>query len=150
MRPFVTQSVAVQNYKALILPYFDYCGAVWDGLGNHLADKVQDLQNRAARVILRASYDTSSSDLRNRLHWDSLCIRRKKLKAVLMCKFSIASLPRIYIIFFNFATRIIISTVLIKNYNFPDLEQIIIREAFPTVAPKYRMNYESNDVNELF
>lgn len=86
VRPFVTQAVAVQIYKALILPYFDYCSAVWDGLSNRLADKVQKLQNRAARVILRASYDTRSSDLRNRLRWDSLCVRRIKLKAILMFK----------------------------------------------------------------
>ena len=56
------------DLQALILPYFDYCSVVWDGLSNHLGDKVQKLQNRAARVILRANYDTISSRLRNRLH----------------------------------------------------------------------------------
>ena len=85
-RPFVTQAVAVQIYKALILPYFDYCSVVWDGLSSRLVDKVQKLQNRAARVILRASFDTSSCDLRNRLQWDSLCVRRKKQKAIMMYK----------------------------------------------------------------
>ena len=73
-------------YRALVLPYFDYCSAVWDGLCNRLTDKVQKLQNRAARVILKAKYDTSSSILRNRLSWDTLAIRRKKQKAVLMYK----------------------------------------------------------------
>ena len=36
--------------------------------------------------ILKAKYDTSSSILRNRLSWDTLAIRRKKQKAVLMYK----------------------------------------------------------------
>ena len=86
LRPFVSEATAIQIYRALVLPYFDYCSAVWDGLCNRLADKVQKLQNRAARVILKAKYDTSSSILRNRLSWDTLAIRRKKQKAVLMYK----------------------------------------------------------------
>ncbi|CAH3045424.1 unnamed protein product [Porites evermanni] len=40
----------------------------------------------AARVITRSGYDASASFLLNRLHWDNLTIRRKKLKAILMIK----------------------------------------------------------------
>ena len=51
-----------------------------------LSAKLQKLQNRAARVITRSSYDTSASILLNRLNWDNLSTRRKKLKATLMLK----------------------------------------------------------------
>ena len=53
-----------------------------------LKDKLQILQNRAARVIARARYDDriGSSDLLEGLGWDYLHFRRAKLKSILMCK----------------------------------------------------------------
>ena len=87
IRPFISESTALQIYQALILPHFDYCSPVWDELNVTLSDKLQKLQNRAARVITRSSYDTSASILLNRLNWDvNLSTRRKKLKATLMFK----------------------------------------------------------------
>ena len=70
----------MQIYNALILPYFDYCSPVWDGLSQQLSEKLQKLQNRAARVIMKASYDTRFSELLETLLWDMLSIRRKKQK----------------------------------------------------------------------
>ena len=64
----------------------DYCSLVWDGLSDQLSDKLQKLQNRAARVILKANYGTSSSLLLDILKWDKLVIRRKKHKAIMMFK----------------------------------------------------------------
>ena len=88
IRPFISESTALQIYQALILPHFDYCSPVWDELSVTLSDKLQKLQNRAARVITRSSYqyDTSSSILLNRRNWHNLSTRRKKLKATLMFK----------------------------------------------------------------
>ena len=86
IRPFISESTALQIYQALILPHFDCCSSVWDELNATLSDKLQKLQNRAARIITRSSYDTSASFILNRLHWDKLSIRRKNLKATLMFK----------------------------------------------------------------
>ena len=86
LRPFISESTALQIYQALILPHFDYCSPVWDELSVTLSDKLQKLQNRAARVIARSSYDTSASILLIRLNWHNLSTRRKKLKATLMFK----------------------------------------------------------------
>ena len=86
IRPFISESTTPLIYRALILPYFDYCSSVWDELNVTLSNKLQKLQNRAARVITRSSYDTSASFLLNRLYWDNLSTRRKKLKAMLMFK----------------------------------------------------------------
>ena len=86
IRPVISESTALQIYQALILLHFDYCSPVRDELSVTLSDKLQKLQNRAAKVITRSSYDTSASILLNRLNWDNLSTRRKKLKAMLMLK----------------------------------------------------------------
>ena len=85
-RPFISCKTAVQVYTALIQPHFDYCCSVWDELGSTLATKLQKLQNRAARVITRSSYDADAGALLALLQLDNLSIRRKKIKAQLMFK----------------------------------------------------------------
>ena len=86
IRPYITTNTAVQVYQALIQPHFDYCCSVWDGLGETLSCEMQKLQNRAARVIMRANYDASAGILLDALHWDNLSLRRAKLKAGLVFK----------------------------------------------------------------
>ena len=85
IRPLISQSTAVLVFNSLI-PHFDYCSLVWDCLSDQLSYKLQKLQNRAARVILKANYGTSSSLLLDILKWDKLVIRRKKHKAIMMFK----------------------------------------------------------------
>ena len=46
--PFETMQIV---YKALILPYFDYSCCVWGCVGIGLTEKLQQLQNRAARIV---------------------------------------------------------------------------------------------------
>ena len=53
--------------------------------GANVCDKLQKLQNRAARVITRSGYDVSAKHLIS-LRQDNLTKRRKKLKATLMFK----------------------------------------------------------------
>ena len=72
IRSLISQSTAVQIYNALIQPHFDYCAPVWDGLSSYLCEKLQKLQNRAARVILQANCEVNSSLLLEPLKWDQL------------------------------------------------------------------------------
>ena len=53
-------------------PYFDYCDVVWGDYSKTRADKLQKLQNRAARIITRADYSIRSSDVLNALEWSNL------------------------------------------------------------------------------
>ena len=85
-RPFISMHTAIKIYKGLIEPHFDYCSVVWDGLSQQLSEKLQKLQNRAARVITKSSYNTNSSYLLNSLSWDNLSVRRTKQKTNLMYK----------------------------------------------------------------
>ena len=65
IRQFVPQGSLVTLYNSLIQPYFDYCSPLWDTCDKTLRNKLQILQNRAARVIIRTRYDDRirSSDL---------------------------------------------------------------------------------------
>ena len=39
-------------YNALVMLYFNYCSAVWGDINiKKLADKLQKMQNRAARIL---------------------------------------------------------------------------------------------------
>lgn len=43
VRPFTSERTALQICQALMLPHFDYCSSVWDGLSVALSDKLQKL-----------------------------------------------------------------------------------------------------------
>ena len=73
-------------YKSLILPHLDYCSAVWGCIGNGLSQKLEKLQNRAARIITGSSWDASSAPILHALKWDSLADRRAKQLKSLMFK----------------------------------------------------------------
>ena len=49
--PFVQRSLLNTMYKCLIQPQFDYCDVVWGNLSKGLAQSLQRLQNRAARIV---------------------------------------------------------------------------------------------------
>ena len=73
-------------YYSLVQPYFDYCDVVWGDCSKTRADKLQKLQNRAARIITRADYSIRSSDVLNTLEWSNLEERRKRHLLVTMFK----------------------------------------------------------------
>ena len=86
IRHFISANTALQIYNALILPHFDYCSPVWDCLSGQSSDKLQKLQNRAARVITKLPFDTNSNHLLDSLKWEKLSLRRKKQKGLIMYK----------------------------------------------------------------
>ena len=54
----------VTIYEYIIEPYFNYCCLVWDGISEALSNKLQRLQNRAARVITSLPYTVRSEEIR--------------------------------------------------------------------------------------
>ena len=73
-------------YNALVVPYFDYCSPVWGCIGKCQFERLQKLQNRAARIITNSHYMTPSSCLLHDLGWDTLEERRTKQLAITMHK----------------------------------------------------------------
>ena len=86
LTPICPQSTLVTIYKSLILPHLDYCSAVWGCIGNGLSQKLEKLQNRAARIITGSSWDASSAPILHALKWDSLADRHAKQLKPLMFK----------------------------------------------------------------
>ena len=86
IKSLVPKECLLKLYKSLIQPYFDYCSPLWDTCDKTWKDNLQTLQNRAARIIYGANYDTRSKDILKNLQLDSLDVRRKKLKCVFLYK----------------------------------------------------------------
>ena len=72
IRNFVPLHTLLNIFNGLVKPQFDYCSTVWGCCSNSLADKLQKLQNRAARILLSAPYDARTADLFGRLNWKNL------------------------------------------------------------------------------
>ena len=86
IRYCVPRETLIIVYNALIQPHFDYCSAVWDGCSKALADKLQKLQNRAARIITFSNYDARTIDVFDSLGWVPLHQQRTFSKAIMMFK----------------------------------------------------------------
>ena len=80
------QSTLVTIYKSLILPNLDYCSAVWGCIGNGLSQKLEKLQNRAARIVTGSGWDVRSAQILRALNWESLADRRARQLKSLMFK----------------------------------------------------------------
>ena len=86
-KEFVDRNTLVLIYNALIQPHLDYCCEVWDVIGKTLSDRLQKLQNRAARIIVNFKNESGQPLLaRNSLGWITLEERRAQMKARLMYK----------------------------------------------------------------
>ena len=86
VRPFVPSATLHLIYKALIQPHFDYCNVVWGNCSMKLADKLQKLQNRAARTLTFSNYDTDAAQLFERLNWENLSTQHDIQKAIMVFK----------------------------------------------------------------
>lgn len=86
IRNFVPLHTLLNIFNGLVKPQFDYCSPVWGCCSNSLADKLQKLQNRAARILLSAPYDARTADLFGRLNWKNLRNQRLYTKAIMMFK----------------------------------------------------------------
>ena len=86
IRDFVPFYFLLNIFNGLVKPQFDYCSLVRNCCSTGLAEKLQKLQNRAARILLSAPYDSSATDLFRRLHWKNLRNQRLSAKAIMMFK----------------------------------------------------------------
>ena len=58
-RSFLPKQSLLTLYQSMIEPYFRYCNIVWGQCNETLLDRLQTLQNRAARVIANISYESA-------------------------------------------------------------------------------------------
>ena len=84
IRSFVPLKTLITIYKSLILPLFDYCYQIWGNTSKGNLDRLQRLQNHAARNITKSDYEIRSHDILNRLKLDNLDQRRSKHELITM------------------------------------------------------------------
>ena len=73
-------------YNALIQSQFDYCNVAWGNCGKTLFDRLQKLQNHAARVLTFSRYDADANLLFRQLNWKDLSTQFQMQKALMVCK----------------------------------------------------------------
>ena len=49
-------------YKTLVEPYFRYCSSAWGKSRESLIDKLQTLQNRAAKAVSKVKFDETDHE----------------------------------------------------------------------------------------
>jgi len=86
IRYLVPQATLHLIYLALIQPHFDYCNIVWGNCRITLRNKIQKLQNRAARVLTYSSYDADAGHLFELLGWKNLASQRQIQRATMVYK----------------------------------------------------------------
>ena len=60
-------------YRTLVEPYFRYCSTTWGKCGQTLPDKLQMLQNRAARIVRGVKFEEADhNQLLRSLEWLSI------------------------------------------------------------------------------
>ena len=59
-------------YRSLIEPYFRSCCSVWGVCSTTALNRLQNLQNRAARIATSSPYDASSQPLLKELGWPTV------------------------------------------------------------------------------
>jgi hypothetical protein len=103
------QEVKDTAYKTLVRPQVEYCGTIWDPYTSDLTHKVEMVQRRAARFVLRRyHYLSSVGNMLVQLGWETLQERRTKMRLVLMYKAAhqlIAVEGHLYLIPINMSTR---------------------------------------------
>ena len=69
IRHFLTSSATQTLVSTLILSRLDYCNALLSGCPKHLTDRLQHVQNAAARLVFKAKKFDHVQPLLRKLHW---------------------------------------------------------------------------------
>ena len=68
-KKYLPLDIVKNMYTSIVEPHFRNCCSVWGCCGETLLDKLQKLQNRAARIVTNSSCDASSFPLIGSLGW---------------------------------------------------------------------------------
>ena len=71
-KSFLPKESFLTLYTGIIEPHLRYCYSVWGCAGSTEINRLQKLQNRAARIITNSSFDTPSRPLIEGLGWKTI------------------------------------------------------------------------------
>ena len=80
---YVPIKVLKMFYQSYILPCIDYGSITWGSASSSNIERLNKLQKRAARIILRTDFNTPSQEMFEELGWSPVPYRIKYNKAVL-------------------------------------------------------------------
>ena len=86
IRYSVPYKTLLSIYNSLVQPHLDYCSSVWGSCSKSLSQKLQKLQNRAARVITFSNYGRNTDELLRTINWVKLDRQRLVNKSIMMYK----------------------------------------------------------------
>ena len=69
---YIPTSTLNDMYKGVVEPHLNYCRSVLGSCGTTRLDKLQKLQNRAARIVTNTDFDTSAAPLIQVLGWSTV------------------------------------------------------------------------------
>ena len=69
LRPFINEKAATQLALSLIMSKLDYCNSLFYNISKENINKLQLVQNHAARLIKRVPKRTSAKSILKELHW---------------------------------------------------------------------------------
>ncbi len=75
LRHIVPPATLLQIYNAIVVPHVDYGDIVYESWTQNNLDRLQKMQNQAARIISGSSHHTHRNDMYADLNWLSLKIR---------------------------------------------------------------------------
>ena len=82
-RTFVPPETLICAYNSIIQPHFDYSDIVWNNCGATNATELQELQNRAARILTYSDFDAEVEPFFQQLNCTQFS-RRRELHTVNM------------------------------------------------------------------
>ena len=71
-KKFLPLSALTSLYTSIVEPHFCYCCSVWGYAGTTEINRLQKLQNRAARIVANCSFDTPSNQLIEKQGWKTI------------------------------------------------------------------------------
>ena len=83
---YVPENVQIMFYQSYVLPLIDYGSSSWVSTAKQNIERINKLQKRAARIILKVDYITPSVEMFQRLRWMTVSQRINYNKAVLTYK----------------------------------------------------------------
>ena len=71
-KQYLPLSTVKTMYKSLVEPYFRYCCPVWGNAGVTVIEKLQKLQNRAAKLVTNSPFDATALPVIRALQWPTV------------------------------------------------------------------------------
>ena len=144
IRKHLTQKSTESLVHGLVHSHIDFCNGLFTEIPAYQINKLQRVQNHAARVVLNASYEQPSADLLKELHW--LPVKARVMFKVLVMVFRVISnTAPVYLreMFVPTQQRHRLRSQSDTNFNIPRRRTKLADRSMAVVGPKWWNNLPS-------